>query len=222
MSNPVAVEARVRILLAEDSPIQAKQVRHTLERSGYQVVVAENGVQALELLRERKPALVISDVMMPEMDGYELCRRIKAEESLRRIPVILLTSLTRTQDVLRGLECGADNFIAKPFETRHIRSRILPLLETKPREEEAERKTLDFLVSAYQTAMERNEELQRTEIELQDLNAELDRKVKERTAELEAEFRVRALTEEEVRRSFMVQTAISKILTFTLEEKPLD
>ncbi len=67
-------------------------------------------------LTERKPTLIVSDVMMPEMDGYMLCREIKRTEELKDIPVVLLTSLSDIRDIMKGLECGADNFIRKPYD----------------------------------------------------------------------------------------------------------
>jgi len=105
----------VRILIAEDSPTQAERLRFLLEEQKYSVEVARNGKEGLELARESKPALIISDVLMPDVDGYEFCRNAKADEQLKEIPFILLTSLSDTNDVIRGLQCGADNFITKPY-----------------------------------------------------------------------------------------------------------
>ena len=99
----------VEILIAEDSPTQAEQLRYLLAEAGYRVAVATNGKQALDLALKRPPSLVITDVMMPEMDGLEFCKRIKSEARLRDIPVVLLTSLSSLLDVVKVLECGADN-----------------------------------------------------------------------------------------------------------------
>src|SRR5690349_20521438 len=109
-----AVKQSISILIVEDSATQAVQLRYHLESQGYSVVVARNGREALALASEKPPSIVISDVVMPEMDGYTLCRNIKAKPALTNIPVILLTSLSSPHDVLHGLECGADNFIRKP------------------------------------------------------------------------------------------------------------
>ena len=83
-----------KILIAEDSPTQAEQLKHLLLAHGYVVVVAGNGKEALQAVHEEKPTLIISDIMMPEMDGYELCRLVKSDPRLREIPVMLLTSLS--------------------------------------------------------------------------------------------------------------------------------
>src|SRR5664279_1262425 len=118
----------VRILIAEDSRTQAEQLRFLLEQHGYQVTVTADGKQALQAAIAEKPALVISDIVMPEMGGYELCKAIKSDETLKDIPVILLTGLSDSQDVILGLECGADHFIHKPYDGDYLVSRIRYLL----------------------------------------------------------------------------------------------
>ena len=105
----------IGILIAEDSRTQAEQLRFLLEQHGYPVRVTADGKQALQAARAQKPALLISDIMMPEMNGYELCKAMKSDDALKDVPVILVTGLSDPQDVIRGLECGADNFILKPY-----------------------------------------------------------------------------------------------------------
>ncbi len=122
------MDDRVEILIAEDSPTQALQLEHLLEKNGYSVSAAKNGAEAYEMIRERKPTLIISDIVMPEMDGYELCRKVKTDESLKDIPIILLTALSDPSDVIRGLECGADNFFTKPYKKESLISRIQYIL----------------------------------------------------------------------------------------------
>lgn len=119
---------RVKILIAEDSRTQAEQLRFLLEQHGYQVTITADGKQALQAAMAEKPALVISDIVMPEMDGYELCKAIKSDKILKDIPVILVTSLFNSHDVILGLECGADNFIRKPYDGVYLVSRIHYLL----------------------------------------------------------------------------------------------
>ena len=104
----------VEILIAEDSPTQAEKLRSLLEEHGYAVVAAPDGKQALEAARRSKPTLVISDVMMPEMDGFELCREIKRDDRLKDVPVILLTSLSDVRDIMKGIDRDR---IKKFFET---------------------------------------------------------------------------------------------------------
>src|SRR5207244_10681992 len=107
------------ILIVEDSPTQAEKLKYILEQHDYQVSVTKQGQQALAWMEKRKPVLVISDIMMPEMDGYQLCRRIKEDNNFKDVPVILLTSLSDPVDVIKGLECGADHFITKPYDDNY-------------------------------------------------------------------------------------------------------
>src|ERR1039458_4872075 len=104
------------ILIVEDSPTQTEHLRHILEQNDYQVRIATDGREALGVMADWKPSLIISDIVMPEMDGFELCRRIKSDQRYRDIPVVLLTALDDPHDVIKALECGADNFISKPYD----------------------------------------------------------------------------------------------------------
>ena len=101
---------QTEILIVEDCPVQARNLRNILERQKIKVLWAHHGKEALAILSQSRPDMVISDIMMPEMDGFELCRRIKADNFLKDIPVILLTSLSSPEDVLHGLKCGAETF----------------------------------------------------------------------------------------------------------------
>lgn len=208
MSEPTSLDRARQILVAEDSPTQAQRLRHLLEQQGYRVTTAADGALALEAARTNRPALIISDVMMPQMTGYELCRRIKADPDLQDIPVILVTTLSDPQDVIRGLECGADNFILKPYETEGLLRRVKFLLGhgrpppgaqlevvfggQKHRITADRARILTLLLSTYEAAVERNGELtatrdalRRTNLELQQLTHALEDRVRERTSELE-------------------------------------
>ena len=114
----------VHILIAEDSPTQARRLMHILQQRGYQASAATNGREALDMAERLHPALIISDVVMPEIDGYSLTRLIKGRPDLAAIPVILVTTMSDPQDVIRGLECGADCFILKPYDEEHLIGRI--------------------------------------------------------------------------------------------------
>ena len=114
----------IEILVVEENLAQAEQLKHILEQHDHIVSVEHNGQRALDAIRQRKPQIVISAVLLADMDGYALCRKIKMDENLKDIPVILLTSLSDTQDVIRGLECGADNFVTKPYDEKLLISRI--------------------------------------------------------------------------------------------------
>ena len=116
------------ILIVEDSLTQAKRLEHLLSKAGYAVLIARNGVEGLEMAKQKKPTVIITDVMMPEMDGYDMCRRIKDEPALAAIPVIILTALSDPEDVIKGLKSGADNFHPKPYDPEHLLQRIKLIL----------------------------------------------------------------------------------------------
>ncbi|HLX03474.1 MAG TPA: response regulator, partial [Trinickia sp.] len=119
------------VLIAEDSPTQAEQLRFLLEAEGHRVRVAAHGRMALEAARTHTPDVLITDIVMPDMDGYELCRAIKADDALAGVPVILLTALDSIIDIARGLACGADNFIRKPYDPDALIERIESLLRNR-------------------------------------------------------------------------------------------
>src|SRR3990172_6091329 len=117
-----------RILVVEDSPTQAERVRFLLEGEGYRVEMAANGREGLRCVQSAPPDIIISDVVMPEMDGYAFCRAVKSAEATRRIPFVLLTERNTPADIIQGFERGADNFITKPFEDEHLLARVLRFL----------------------------------------------------------------------------------------------
>lgn len=123
-NNATAAE----IVVAEDSATQAEQLAELLEAHGYSARIAPDGLAALAAIRSHKPDLVVSDVIMPGLDGYGLCRALKDDPATSDIPVLLVTSLTDPSDVIRGLECGADNFVRKPYESDSLIARIDHLL----------------------------------------------------------------------------------------------
>ena len=186
--------AGVEILIAEDSATQREQLAHLLREHGYSVTAAADGRQALAAARRRKPVLVISDIVMPELDGYGLCKAIKADKKLKDIPVMLVTTLSDPQDVIRGLACGADNFIRKPYEEKYLLSRVdYLLMNLKLRKNQkmqmgmeinlggqkhfisSERQQiLDLLISTYEQAVEINSELKQREQELAHSNEVLN------------------------------------------------
>jgi len=112
------------ILIVEDSPTQAVQLQHILEREGYRVACAARAEEALDYLDQNRPSIIVTDVVMPGMDGYELCRRIKGEESTKGIPVLLLTLLSDPKHIVRGLEAGAADYVTKPFNSGEVIARV--------------------------------------------------------------------------------------------------
>ena len=119
------------ILLVEDSPTQLEELKHLIEMHGYKVITALNGSRALETARNTHPAIIISDIVMPEMNGYELCKAIRSDETIRDTPIVLLTSLSSPADVIEALKCGADNFIKKPYDERLLLLRIDNILTNR-------------------------------------------------------------------------------------------
>ncbi len=209
----------VEILIVEDSPTQAEELQYTLERHGYRLTIARNGTEALEAVRKRRPTLIVSDIIMPGMDGFTLCRKIK-RETASEIPVILLTSLSDPEDVLKGLECGADNFITKPCDGSYLLDRINHILVNAKLRSESKlqagaeiyfrgkkylitserQQILDLLLSTYETAMMKNVELKEAQEKLATANERLEVTVRERTAALLVEIEEHKKAEDEVKK----------------------
>jgi two-component system, OmpR family, response regulator RegX3 len=120
-SERVAPEPAARILIVEDEESLADSVRYNLEREGYEVVVAADGRRALERFHARPPALVILDLMLPELSGLDVCRAIRAESD---VPIIIVTAKDAEADKVTGLELGADDYVTKPFSVRELVSRV--------------------------------------------------------------------------------------------------
>ena len=213
------------LLIVEDSPTQAARLEHDLITAGFAVSSASDGASALRAALESPPDLIITDIFMPEMDGFELCRKIKESPPLAHIPVVLLTALSDPIDVIRGLECGADNFVVKPYIKNTLVRRIESLLAA-PKQASAiandddieiefagtkfqvgaERKQiLNLMLSSYETAIEQRREVEVAQQNLQEINAELARRVQDRTAALKE-------AEESRRDAQMANTAKSEFL----------
>ena len=120
-----------KILLVEDDPCFGSVLKSYLELSDYDVIHCTNGVDGFEAFRKEKFDLCLLDVMMPEMDGIELCKKIKTNEKTCHIPVILLTAKTAIEQRIEGLEVGADSYIPKPFNVTHLRTRVRKLIELR-------------------------------------------------------------------------------------------
>ena len=122
---------KIQILITENNKIQADKLRFLLEDAGYQTNIASNGKEALDILKTADVNIVLTDIIMPEMDGYTLCKMIKNNPTTSEIPVILLTQLANPVDVIRGLECEADNFIIKPYNDQALLSYIKDILANR-------------------------------------------------------------------------------------------
>ncbi len=183
----------LKILVVEDSRTQAEMLKNILESHGYGVELAENGKTALEILGTDLPDLIISDVVMPVMDGYEFCRTIKNDARYRHIPVILLTMLTDSRDVIYAMVSGADNFITKPYQGDYLVSRVRKIFAQKknlPISQPVEppmafllsgntfsishnrQQIIELLLSAYEAAVLQHQEVLAAQKKLADANEE--------------------------------------------------
>jgi PAS domain S-box-containing protein len=204
----VATRAAPTILIVEDSATQRANLQFLLEEAGFTVIAAVDGKAGLAAAQAHEIAVVVSDVVMPEMDGYGLCRALRNDPALRHLPVILLTSLTDPRDVVKGLESGANNFLCKPYDPRVLVSRVQNVLANQEIRRgstsemgisisfagqrffiTADRlQILDLLLSTYENAVLHNTELIKAHDEVRQLNEQLESKVAERTAALTQEI----------------------------------
>ncbi len=117
-----------KILVVDDEMHILRIVKYKLESAGYEVLTALNGVDALRIVREEKPALIFLDVMMPGMNGYEVCSQLKNDPNTKDIIVIMLTAKGQESDKIKGLEVGVDEYITKPFSPQDLLDRTKDLL----------------------------------------------------------------------------------------------
>jgi DNA-binding response OmpR family regulator len=121
--------ARARILVADDDRVTSRFVSSLLEGEGYEVLVAADGEHAVELALEHRPDLIVSDLIMPYRDGFEVLRALRGEARLSRVPILILSMKDREEDIVRGLEEGADDYVVKPFNARELVVRIRKQLQ---------------------------------------------------------------------------------------------
>ncbi len=196
------------ILIVEDSPTQAAQFKYILDEQGYATMVAVNGIEGLAAVHEHQPALIISDIVMPEMDGCEMTHAINEEPLLAKIPIMLVSSLSNPEDVVRAINAGAAYYMIKPYDEAFFLSSVKAILDAPPGEKVSETpKEFDLLIdgkihrvtsrheqiltlffSIYQNALEQNRQLRNTQAELQGLNDRLESLVREKTEELTSSF----------------------------------
>jgi len=183
-----------RILVVDDSRTQAEEARFILESADYQVEVAGSGDAALERLRAGGIDLVVSDIVMPGLTGYDLCRQAKADATTRYVPIVLLTSLSDPLDVIQALECGADGFITKGAPPEHLVHRVRTTLENRRLRAESppdaginvhflgktftvaseRQQILDLLVSTFEDTVRKQQEVVESQQQLREANRELE------------------------------------------------
>ncbi len=137
ISGPRPVSGSPRVLVVDDEPPIREILKFQLENAGYSVACAGDGQEGLELVAESPPDLVILDLMIPRMDGYEVCRRIKSEFDTRHIPVIMLTARGELDEKLKGLENGANDYVVKPFSMPELLMRVKNVLQWSQTQREA-------------------------------------------------------------------------------------
>lgn len=189
-----------RIVIVEDSKVQAEKLAALLAEEGYSVRIAGDGLEALCMLTESPPNLVISDVWMPKMNGYQLCRAIKNDKVSSGIPVILLTSMSSFTDIANGLNAGADYYLTKPYSEDLLLSMVRTTLSKAGDNSgsgewqlvdgiidasTSSRQLANFLFSTYENAIQQNQALQQTKQELAKFNRQLEKRVREKTASIE-------------------------------------
>lgn len=197
-----------KILIVEDSKTQELLLKSTLENAGFEVICAESGRTGISYTKQYAPDLIITDIKMPDVNGYELAWTIKNDFVLKRIPIILLSNLSETRDIIMGLESLADSYIIKPFNPEELVANINFLL-TNPPEGSQEplsvtldgelhpirsnrRQILCFLLSTYETVVHRNQQLLDIQAQLRLLNDQLEQRTKQLE---ESEMRFRSLVE---------------------------
>ncbi len=122
------MDEKIKILLVDDEPEIIRTVKRRLESEGYGVSVATDGLEAVRLAWETHPDLVILDIMLPKMNGYEVCKKLRQSEDFRRVPVLILTAMTQEKDKSAGFACGADAYMRKPFRAQELLGKLRELI----------------------------------------------------------------------------------------------
>lgn len=208
MSTPLQTE----ILVVDDSRTQLELLRYLLEQNDFKVAVASNGQEALEFVRANRPRTVISDIVMPVMDGYDMCAVIKDDPELQDTTVILLTQLSDPEDIVRGLKARADFYLTKPYKPDFLINKVRQVVEQPPVRIAAEhpdglevslsgktyvitagrQQMLNLLFSTYESAVHQNRELTEAQMELKRINEQLEAQAEQLrtfTAELQEGYR---------------------------------
>lgn len=196
---------KYHILMAEDSKAQARVLKEILNRNGYEVTAVENGLDGLYKLMEIRPNLIISDIWMPMMNGFDFCQAVKSDKNLNTIPVILMTSVTEISSIIKGLEVGADYYMTKPYSEDILLLKVAAILSKSNSNVNDQRKVpveiqlndriekynldpqkiLNFFISTYENLISHNTNLIAAKKELKILSDHLEERVREKTFYLE-------------------------------------
>jgi DNA-binding response OmpR family regulator len=133
--------ANAKLLLVEDDKVQAKITKDFLESAGYEVVLAENGKSAIKAAKTQNADVILLDLVLPDMDGNEVCRWLKLNQDTKGIPIIMLTVKSSTMEKVEGLQAGADDYLPKPYNEIELNARIYASLRTKALQDELREKT---------------------------------------------------------------------------------
>ncbi len=144
MQDTASLSAAPLILVADDDLTIQEVLQAKLEKSGYRVVLAADGPATLGLVESQRPSLLVLDIKMPGLDGYEICRRLRAQESTSALPILMLTAYGGLDYVLKGLNAGADDYVTKPFHPEEVLLRIRSLLRVRQIEKELRDKETDL------------------------------------------------------------------------------
>jgi len=200
-------QSAANVVLVVDDDVSLRKILKTiLASNGYQIVFAVNGTEAVERASEHLPDVILLDVMLPEMDGFQVCRRLRADARLAPVPILMITALADSASRLRGLEAGADDFISKPFNPQELLARLRTIT------------SLNRYRKLYEQAAElgrANAQLQieiaerrRAEAALHTLNLHLEQQVRERTAELQATI---ARLQNEIAERHRIETSLRQM-----------
>jgi len=117
-----------KILVVDDDPYILMSLEFLMKKAGYEVMIARDGTEALELINNRKPALILLDIMMPDVDGYAICAYVKESPKLKDIKIVFISAKTKEADIEKGIRLGASRYISKPFSTRDVMQQVKELL----------------------------------------------------------------------------------------------
>jgi DNA-binding response OmpR family regulator len=120
----------MKVLVVDDEPNILLSLEFLMRKNGFQVFIARNGLEALQLIETHRPQVILLDIMMPDMDGYEVCKYVREKEQLKATKIIFLSAKSKENDIAKGLAAGADKYLTKPFSTRQLVAEVKELTAT--------------------------------------------------------------------------------------------